>query len=214
MKRDEVSEGVQALERSVVALGNTVESLFADCVVALLDPMDGAVGELRREDYKAHDQWLDVDSLCRELLTESRPNPEQVRFIMAAVTIAADLKRVADESLRIGEGLRACPAPSILQADPTGCVQRMIELTQAMQNDVMEAFINGDAGEANGLHLVFRELVSLNERAARELCVAVERETVGIDVSIRLLAVGQRLERIADEVLDMSNQVARLLREK
>jgi phosphate transport system protein len=200
------------LERRLIALGNSVESLFADSVVALLERGPQTVEDLREEDYKAHERWIEVDRLCSDLLADAQPTREQVRFITASIKIAADLRRAADESLRIGESLRSCGG-AVLEAEPTDSVPRMVGLTQSMLSDVIEAFLNRDVAEASGLHLVFRELTSLSNEAVTELSEAMQKASVEIQAGTALLSVAQRLERIGDEVLDISNHVSHLYRE-
>ncbi len=200
------------LERKLIALVNTVESLFVDAVVGMLEEGTESVDELREEDYKAHERWLELDSACPRLLSDGEPSREQILFVMAAVKIAADLKRVADESLRIGETLRSAPLASIIQDDPSDCLAEMVELAQSMLSDVIEAFINRDVSEASGLHLVFRELSSLHARVVREVPEAAEKGEVTAPAGTALICVAQRLERIGDEVVDISNHVTHLYR--
>ncbi len=212
-KNQSTGERLHEAERRFVALGNAVESLFADSVVALLECSEQTAGQLREEDYKAHELWLQTDKLCLQTLSDGQIEPAQARMLVALIRMAADLKRTADESLRIGQTLRASQAHCILEADPTGCLPRMVELVQSMHGDVLEAFINRDAAQASALHLIFGELASLNEQVSRELPGHVAEERVPVELALALVGVGQRLERIADEVLDISNHVAHLSRE-
>ena len=98
---------LRELERRLIAMGNMVESLFADSIVALMDRDSGMVGQLRQEDYLAHEHWLELEKLCVQLLSRHRLDSDQVRSIAATMNIAADLKRMADESLRLGDELSA-----------------------------------------------------------------------------------------------------------
>ncbi len=207
------AEQLQEAERRFVALGNAVEHLFADSVVTLLECSEQTVGELREEDYKAHELWLQTDKLCQEVLSDGELEASEAHLLLALVRMAADLKRMADESLRIGQTLRAGQMHCIMEADPTGCLARMVELVQSMHGDVLEAFINRDEAEASALHLVFGELASLGEQVSDELPGHMEEERVSARLALALVQVGQRLERIADDILDVANNVAHLSRQ-
>lgn len=213
-KEERTGPGVRQLERRLVLLGNTVESLFADSVVALVERGAESEDELRAEDYKAHEQWLEVDGLCVELLEAGLDEGDHISHVAAVLKIAADLRRIADESLRIGEDLRACVVPSLLEADPSGLLPRMVGLTQEMLSEVLGAFVEHDATRASALHLVFRELASAKADAAEQLSQAVQEGPVAPEVGMALFGVAQRLERIGDEVLDACNQVTHLNRGK
>ncbi|MFO8008332.1 MAG: phosphate uptake regulator PhoU [Candidatus Brocadiia bacterium] len=201
---------VRELERRLVLLGNTVESLFADSVVALVERGAESADELRAEDYKAHEQWREVDGLCVELLRDGRAEDDHFNHVAAALKIAADLRRIADESMRIGEDLRACAASSLLEADPSGLLPQMVELAQEMLSEMLGAFVDHDGTRASALHLVFRELASARTEAGGKLPQAVEDGSLAAAVGMALFGVTQRLERIGDEVLDACNQVTHL----
>jgi phosphate transport system protein len=203
---------VRELERRVIAMGNMVESLFADSVMALIESSPGMVPGMRAEDCRAHEQWLEVDKLCIELLTAGQLEADQIRFVWAAARIATDLKRTADESLRIGEALRSCVPEYPSMSKPLASVPRLAELTQSMLGDALDAFVNRDAVQAGALHLVFRELASQTAQTVKAITQGLTTSEIAAPLGAACLGVAQRLQRIGDEVLDISNQVSHLHR--
>ncbi len=208
----DVRRGLQELQRQVVAMGNMAESLFAQCVVALVERTVGPMGELRQEDYRAHERRLEIDRLCFDLLSSGELDREQVRFVSAAGKIATDLKRAADESLRIAEAIRACDSERLAEAEFPQSISRMATLTQSMLSDVLEAFINRDSAEAGALHLVFREVSSLAGGAVEELTGGMTDGKITVPAGVALVGVVRGLKRVGDDVLDISNQVSHLYR--
>jgi len=197
------------LERRLVTMCNTVESLFAEAVVAFLEANPEMVKELRADDYRAHEQWLEIDNLATGLLTRGSSDPQQVRFIAATAKIAGALKRAADESLRVSESLRACQPDTVPRADS---LPRMIELTQSMLSDTVEALLSRNATAASAVHLVFRELAGVASRAQVELGMSMQKGELSIPAGMTLACVAQRLERVGEEVVGIANQVAHLYR--
>jgi phosphate uptake regulator len=200
---------VDQLERLLVGMCNMAESLFADAVVAFLDGRADMVKGLRAEDYRTHERWLEIDQLAMDLLSTGGPDPQQMTFIGAAMKIAGGFKRAADESLRIGESLRACQVSNLAGADS---LPRMIELTQSMLGDAVEALLNQDATQASALYLVFRELSALCEQGRRQLGEAIEHGSMAPHVGVALVGVTFGLGRIGDEMLGIANQVAHIYR--
>ncbi len=191
-------------------MGNTVESLFADAVVALMDRDRQAVPELREEDYRAHERWLEIDKLCVDSLCEGDLDEDGVRFVSSAIKIAAALKRIADESLRVGEGIRAF-GPEVLPASKSlAAIPPMVERTQSMLSDVMEALVNHDCKEAAALHLACRELASLDDRAVEQLGEGMLTGAIPLKLGTGFVRMAQRLQHIGHEVLDVANQVCHL----
>ena len=207
---------VDQLERLLVGMCNTTESLFADAVVAFLDGSSEMTKELRAEDYRAHERRLEIDQLALDLLTTAAPDPQQTAFIGAAMKIAGGLKRTADESLRIGERLRSCQLENLARADS---LPQMIELTQTMLSDAVEALLSqgsaeeaSPAGEGPALHLVLRELATLAENGQRQLGESIQKGHLPPHAGVALVGVVEGLCRIGDEVLGISNQIAHVYR--
>jgi len=197
------------LERLLIGMCNMAESLFADAVVTFLDGRGDLVKELRAEDYRAHERALEIDQLCMDLLGTGEPDSRQRPFIGAAMKMAGALKRTVDESLRIGQSLRACQVDSLAGADH---LPQMIDLTQSMLGDAVEALLNQDATQASALYLVFRELTTLSEQGRRQLGEAIQKDELAPHVGVALIGVTFGLGRIGDEVLGVANQVAHLYR--
>jgi phosphate transport system protein len=193
----------------LLALCNTVEGLFADAVVSFLDSAPRKADGLRTEDYRAHEQCMEIDRDCLALMASDEASAERVQFLAASMKIAGGLKRVADESLQVGRSLRECEPADFPEAGP---LPEMIELTQSMLGDVVEAFVNSDAKQAAALHLIFRELADLRERAEGELVGAMEAGRTDIATGTALHGVASRLLRVADEVVGIGNQVSHLYR--
>ena len=212
LNQEQVRAGLQELEQRLIALGNTVESLFADSVMALIERIPEAAPELREEDYKAHERWREIEKLCIDLLSSGALEREQVQFVAAAGKIATDLKRTADESLRIAEHIRPAGRSEVRSSAQLGPIPQMAELTQSMLSDALEAFINRDGPEASGLHLIFRQLAELGAEAVESLAQAMQKRKLPVATGLAYAGMAERLEGIGKEVLNISSQVSHLCR--
>jgi phosphate transport system protein len=198
---------VAEVKRRLLAMGSMVESLMAASLVALLDGDPTAVPELREEDCRTHEQWLEVDKLCTETLAGGGQDAEQVRFLSAAVNIAGAFKRVGDEALRIAEAMRASESDSLTTAGASAALPRLAELAQVMLNDCIESLIDGDPERVTDLHEASRTLSASCGSAVRALVQGVSDGAVGVPAGAALAAVAQRLERIGNEALDAATHV-------
>jgi phosphate transport system protein len=198
---------VAEVKAQLLAMGTMVESLMATTVVALLDGDAAAVPELREEDCRTHEQWLEVDKLCTELLTGGNLDADQVRFLSAAVKIAGAFKRIGDEAFHIAEGMRACEPDCLTAAKAAASVPRLAELAQEMLNGCIDSLIEGDPDRSAGLHEASRTLTASQNSAVRALMQGVGEGEIGIAVGAALTGVAQRLERIGNEALDAATHV-------
>ena len=201
---------VAALQNELVAMANLVESAFADSIVALMEGDKELAGKLRTEDYKVHEAWLRVDRLCEELLCAGSLDPHHARFAVTAVKVALDMKRMADEALSIAREAGHVLAEVAGQSGFWRCIPRMVELTQTVLGDALEAFVDHDPQQARALRLVDREIYSLDREAFEELTGDVESGRVPARRASALILVARALERVGDHAFDVANHVARL----
>ena len=207
----EIEEELPALQKQLLSLAGIVESVFADAVVALIEGDISAANEARLEDYKAHQAWLQADTLAVDLLSTGRLTLDQVRFVCAGVKIASDLKLMADEGIRVARQMRSFPNGNVPPGPCTEVLPRMADIAQSMFSDSIESLVNEDATEAHSLHLVFRELSSLN----RELQERVNEDLASDGklpppVGTCLVLVGRSLEAIGERALDIAGHVTHL----
>jgi len=196
------------LAQQVVAMGNMVESLFADSVVGLIERRRDTAQPLRMEDCRAHELRIRIDRRCMELLTQAGLDAGRVRFVMACTHIATNLKHAADESVGIAQLAQDCDLNSLPDDTGMDALPRMADLTQSMLSDCIEAFINRDAAEASSLHAVFRKVASLRDGVQADAERSITDGLLPVAVGCRLVGIGQRIARIGDEVLDIANQVS------
>jgi phosphate transport system protein len=205
--RQQTRGGVGELERQVVALGNLVESLFADSLVALIDANPGAVPGLCQDDRRAHERWLDIDRLSTELLTNGELESTDVQRIWAANKIATDLKHLADESWRVGDSVRLLSSEVLTPGRTPAPIARMAGLAQSMLGDAIEAFVNHNAAEAGALQSAFREVTAMKAQALEELSRAMASGETQVPAGVTLAGLVEHLEHIAGTVLDISTNV-------
>jgi phosphate uptake regulator len=213
-KRDEHSKAageLKALEQHLGALAEIVESEFAESVMVLMEGDFGAAQEVRVEDYKAHQAWLQADSVCVDLLASGELGLKEVQFVSTAIKAAMWLKMSADESARISRLMRECSPNDVGSDGPMETLGEMATLTQSMLSEGVEAFINRDGGAAQRLHLVFGELGSLRRRLVEQVAGKVPSAAKGAGRTFAsLLMVGCSLEAIGEYVLELAAHTARL----
>ena len=88
---------IRRLRRQLTDLANTVESLFADSVMALIERNAEFARQLRREDCRAHERWFEVDKNCAALIEDGAGfEAGSGRYIAGVIKIAICLKKVAE----------------------------------------------------------------------------------------------------------------------
>ncbi len=207
----DINNEMDALKEQVLSLAGIVESVFAESIIALIDSDAEAAHEAQLEDYKAHKVWLRTDSLAVDLLSTGKLTLPDVHLVHAISHIALNLKRMADKGIRIAALINACSVDSLPMGTCRDVLPEMTDIVQNMFSNSIEAFINHDPSEANGLHPLYKEVhrlrLDLHNGVNEELKT---KKTFSFDAGTALIIIGERIEDIAELALDNGNCIARL----
>jgi len=186
------------LRRNLLALGALVELRVANVIEVVRDGDVDLARKVRSGDAEIDQMQLDLENECMKLLALGSPVASDLRMILTAMRVSNELERIADMCKGISKRvIRLVEAGNYRY--PAALVQ-MAEGALAMLRDVLVAFSNEDIK----LCLEIRKADNYIDRLNREV-VAWAREWIEQDVeksgaAIELLAVGQRIERLADIV--------------
>ena len=186
------------LRRNLLALGALVELRVANVIEVIRDGDVELARKVRSGDAEIDQMQLDLENECMRLLALGSPVASDLRMILTAMRVSNELERIADMCKGISKRvIRLVEAGSYRY--PPALVQ-MASAALNMLRDVLVAFSNEDIK----LCLEVRKADSYVDGLNREV-VAWSREWIAQDVeksgaAIELLAVAQRVERLADIV--------------
>jgi phosphate transport system protein len=128
-----------------------------------------------------------------------------LRLIVSAVKINADLERVGDLAVNIAEAVyRYLDHPPMARI---GDIPRMAELAQVMLRDAIEAFVHRDVATAQSVLAQDDELDSLKTLVFRQLLDQMIRDASHIEPALDLILVSRHLERIGDHATNVAEDV-------
>jgi phosphate transport system protein len=186
------------LRRNLLALGALVEQRVANVIEVIRDADVDLARKVRSGDAEIDQMQLDLENECMRLLALGSPVASDLRMILTAMRVSNELERIADMCKGISKRvIRLVESGSYRY--PAALVQ-MAEGALAMLRDVMVAFSNEDIK----LCLEIRKADTYVDNLNREV-LAWSREWIEQDVemsgaAIELLAIAQRIERLADIV--------------
>ncbi len=186
------------LRRNLLALGAVVEQRVMNVIDVIRDGDVELARIVRSGDAEIDQMQLDLEAECMRLLALGSPVAGDLRLILTAMRVSNELERIADLAKGISKRvIRLVDSGNYRY--PTSLVQ-MAEAALNMLRDVLIAFSNEDIR----LCLEVRRADAYVDNLNREV-VAWAREWIEQDVeksgaAIELLAIAQRVERLADIV--------------
>jgi phosphate transport system protein len=186
------------LRRNLLALGALVEQRVGSVIEVIRDGDVDLARKVRAGDAEIDQMQLELEGECMRLLALGSPVASDLRLILTAMRVSNELERIADMCKGISKRVIRLVESGSYRYPPA--LVQMAEAALTMLRDVLVAFSNEDIK----LCLEVRRADSYVDGLNREV-VAWAREWIEQDVeksgaAIELLAVSQRVERLADIV--------------
>ncbi len=199
------AEELDELKQRLLFMGGLAEERVRLAMRALVERDQSLVAEIIGGDQTINVMQLEIDDRCFKLLALYQPMAIDLRAIVAAVKINADLERVGDLAVNIAEA-----ADRYVSHPPVKALidlPRMGALAQLMLRQALDAFVSQDIRAA---HEVLKQddiLDALKNQIFRELLTYMLGDTRTIEPGIDLILISRHLERIGDHATNIAEDV-------
>ena len=207
MPRLTLDRELAALRESVVRLGTLVESQIGAALDALRRRDPAAAEKVRRDDQNLNELFREIREQAFMVISTQQPVARDLRDLMAVQYIASELERMGDYAVRIARMTGTlCGLPDRPLRAEFGL---MGELAIKQVHDILEALIDRSVAEARQIAAHDTEMDRLYHRTFEELVGEIARGTDadGALRAITLLLVAHNLERIADRVTNVAEDI-------
>jgi phosphate transport system protein len=212
MERVHFEDELKTLKQRLLNMGALVEERVHRAVMALMERRPELAEEVVAGDREINDLQIEIDDRALKLLALQAPMATDLRLITSAMKINADLERIGDQAVNIGENaLKLLRYPPI---KPLIDIPRMAEAAQAMTRDALDSFVKKDALMARGVLKRDDEVDALKDAVFRVLLTYMMADPATIERALGLILVSRNLERIADHATNVAEDVIFLVEGK
>jgi phosphate transport system protein len=198
-------EELAELKARLLSMGGLAEDAVRRAVLGLSTRDVDAIERVSTGDEPINEAHIDVDNRCFKLLALQQPLATDLRMILAAVKINADLERVGDLAVNIAEAARRYLMHPPVK--PLIDLPRMGDIAQQMLRDALDAFVRRDVAAAHEVCRRDDELDSLKTQIFRELISYMLADTSRIEPALDLILISRHLERIGDHATNIAEDV-------
>jgi phosphate transport system protein len=197
-----------SLRESLVRMGTLVESQIEAALDALRRRDGGAAEKVRTQDHYLNELFRQIREQVFMVISTQQPVARDLRHLMGIQYIATELERMGDYAVRIARmtgtlvGLPEQP----LRAE----FGLMGELAIGQVHDILEALIEENEIHAREVAGRDNEIDRLYHRVFEELVSEIgngKTDSDGALRSVTLLLVAHNLERIADRVTNVAEDI-------
>lgn len=208
MPRLTFEKDLASLRESVVRMGTLVESQIEAALDALRRRDGGAAEKVRTQDQYLNELLKQIREQVFMVISTQQPVARDLRHLMGIQYIATELERMGDYAVRIARmtgtlvGLPDRP----LRAE----FGLMGELAIGQVHDILEALIEENEIHAREVAGRDNEIDRLYHRVFEELVAEIGSGKTDSDGALRavtLLLVAHNLERIADRVTNVAEDI-------
>ena len=201
---------IEGLKKKLLIVSARVETALQKAVRSLMERNDALAQEVIDGDPEIDQMEVDVEEEVLKILALYSPVANDLRFVVAVLKINNDLERIADEALNVAERtifLSKHPKIKIPQELTT-----MVNLVQAMLDKALQALINQNSKLALEVIQTDDEVDDLHKCMYALIQNRIKADIEHIDCLINILSVSRQLERIADQVTNIAEDVVYMVK--
>jgi phosphate transport system protein len=198
-------EDLAALKQELTREGTLVAGRVSSAMKGLVEHDLDRLDEVATGDAEVNAMQMAIDDRAFKLLALHQPVATDLRTIVAAIKINADLERIGDLAVNIAEAARR-----YFSADKVSEQQllpRMSEIAEAMLDDALRAFVTNSLGTAQAVLERDDSLDSFREQVYRRLVDLMSKHPSVLTSALELMLIARHLERIGDHATNIAEDV-------
>ncbi|MDB6175297.1 MAG: phosphate uptake regulator, PhoU [Chthoniobacteraceae bacterium] len=162
------------------------------------------------DSVEAEDSQIDlleiqIDEMVITYMATHGPVAKDCRFMLAASKISSNLERIADQATKIARNAKRLNQEPLLK--PLIDIPLMAQIGQEMLRDSMTAYVEAKPDLATEIVARDKSVNDIYKQLARELTSYMIEDPKTITRALNLLTVAKALERVADHVTNIAEEV-------
>lgn len=194
------------LNHMVSRLGGLAERQLDAAVQALETRNTDNIDAIIAADKELDALEFELNERAIEVIARRSPMAKDLRHIVVALRVAANLERIGDYAKNIAKRSRVIIEQEVNIGDSVS-VLRMSELVQQMINKVLDAYTTGDADLAMEVWESDMDIDQLHTSLFREILQQISQDPAHVSSSSQLLFVAKNIERIGDYATGIAEQI-------
>jgi phosphate transport system protein len=200
-------DDLRAITGKVVEMGGHAEAIVSRAVKALLKADRALAHSVIADDVVLDNLQFELDERAILVIAKRQPMASDLREIIGAMRIAADLERIGDMGKNIAKRAGMINDP-ISPRKLVGGLEHLTSLALGQVKDVLDAYVARDAAKADRVCDKDDEVDSLYTSLFRELLTYMMEDPRNITVCTHLLFCAKNMERIGDHATNIAETVS------
>ena len=196
---------LRQLNNTIIEMGGLTEAQVEAAIQAFVNRDIDSAYRIIDEDDRIDALNYEIDNQAMRLLALRQPMALDLRNVVAALKISADLERIADYATKIAR--RTVPLSETTTVRPVHVIPRMGRLVMNMMKNVIDAYVEQDAEKAIAVWHGDEEVDEMYVSLFRELLTYMMEDTRHITPCTHVLFIAKNLERMGDHVTNICETI-------
>ena len=198
-------ERLSSLRRTIVEMGGEAERQIEGSIDCVRRRDAGTATKVVEADLRLDTMEKDIDLAAVRLLALRQPMATDLREILSALKIAADLERIGDYAANVAK--RAVSLAQTPAVRPVAAIPRMGRLVQEILSEVLNAYTHRDVERAMKAWSRDEEVDDLYTSLFRETLTYMMEDPRTITPCTHLLFIAKNIERIGDHATNIAETI-------
>jgi phosphate transport system protein len=203
---------LEELKKTLLEMSGITEEAISKAVSSLEKLSPELAREVISADPRIDRLEIEIDDKTFELIIRHQPLAGDLRLILMAGKIGAELERIADLAVDIAQRTLELAGQPLIK--PLVDIPKLSSLAQKMVRDSIQSFVGLDVDLARSICKKDDEADSLRDAIYKELSEIVDRDGSLAGRAIPLILVSRHLERICDHATNIAEDVVFLVEAK
>jgi len=203
--RADFHKHLREVEEDVVSMGDRVAKAIDRSIKALQKRDLTLAHQIIADDAKINEQRFSIEDKCVGLIATQQPMTNDLRIIVAVLSIIVELERIGDYAEGIAKIVVMIGDEAPLK--PLIDIPRMGDITLEMINTSLKSFVTRDVELAMKAISLDSVVDGLYDQVFRELLTFMMVDPKTTNRATRLIWVAHNLERAADRATNICERV-------
>jgi phosphate transport system protein len=205
-----IEDNLDMLRERLLIMGGAAEKAIMLALRALAERDSELAERVIHEDDAIDRMEVEIDQLCVDILVLKQPAAGDLRFVVSAARTAPTIERIADHAVNLAKHALALNDEPELEAQLD--ISNMGRVVQEMLVAGLDAFTSGDPERAQATIARDDEVDGLYDQLYARVIEAMRRSPAAVARGAQWLFVLKHLERIADYVTNICEQIVYMAR--
>jgi len=195
-------EALASLRNNVLMMASLTTRSLDNALNGLQQRDDDLCATTIADDEEIDQLEIQIDKDGIELLLRFQPVASDLRRVVSAMKLSANLERMGDQAVSIARKARKLNQhPALPEA---ALIEPMRELAMKMFQDSVDAYVHEDVELGRGLKPRDKQLDEMNATTSRKLIERMAQDPDQLRGYLNLMFIARHLERVGDHATNIA----------